>query len=91
MKNVYFGLADNGYYLNLGGVRDSISNVVLCKTLNEVLDILSGKGDHHIQEHRKLELIYDKEIAKEDINFIKQNATKRGIKLERVVLDKRYL
>ena len=90
MKKVYLGIIGDGYYLNLKGERDSINDVVLCKTLNEILDRLSGGGGY-IQKHRKLELVYDKEINKGDINSIKQNATKKGIKLEKVAIDKRYL
>ncbi len=90
MKKVYVGMISGGYYLNLKGERDSTNDVVLCKKLNELLDILSGR-EGYIQKHRKLELIYDQEITKEDINSIKQNAIKRGIKLEKVVIDKRYL
>lgn len=89
MKNVYIGLINNGYYLNLKGVRNAINDTIRCNTLNDVLDILSGKGNH-IQKDRKLYLIYDKEVKTKDIEYIKEKAPIRRIKLEELTLDKRY-
>ena len=87
MKNIYLGIKDNVYFLNLKGVRDSIRDVVICENSNKIIEVLFGIGGY-IQKGRKFNLKYDKDVGKETISFIQRKASEGKIKLEDISLDK---